>query len=216
MFLGLGHPVFGHGEPSWSTLTPADITRLMATSSVYEMAPFLPVRLRSARTVQRAADHIRYDRDGDGVCEGHADAVGRLPRWYGVLGRATHEETLPEIGRAQVDTLKMDWRGLDQPSLLLTGHTPLDRVKTVYFLVSVDLDANGVHDLVVEMRPPRPLIWETSYQYRDAAERLDMAQLLSLWRGRLVHDLVRDFYDGEYFFNHGPEFASAYTAEQCK
>jgi hypothetical protein len=180
------------------------------------MAPFLPARLRSARTVQRAADHVRYDRDGDGVCEGYADAIGGLTRWYGVLSRATREETLPEIGRAQIDTLRMDWRGLDRPSLLLTAHTPLDRVKTLYFLVSVDLDGNDVYDLVVEMRPPRAFYWEVSYQYRDASERPDVAQSLSLWRSRLVHDLVRDFYDGEYLFNHGPESVSTYGAEPCK
>jgi hypothetical protein len=110
----------------------------------------------------------------------------------------------------------MDWRGSDRPSLVLTGHTPLDRVKTLYFLVSVDLDGNDRHDLIVEMRPPRAFYWEVSYRYGDSAERPDSQQRLSLWRGQLVHDLVRDFYDGEYFFVHGPEYASAYAAESCE
>jgi hypothetical protein len=64
--------------------------------------------------------------------------------------------------------------------------------------------------------PPQAFYWVTSYQYRDASGRPDLEQSLNLWRSRLVHDLVRDFHDGEYFFTHGPEYASAYGTEPCK
>ncbi|MDR7519704.1 MAG: hypothetical protein QN131_13845 [Armatimonadota bacterium] len=207
----------GHGDLQWTTLTSYGIERIATASATFEYASFLPQRLRTARLVQRAGDHLRFDLDGDGICEGAADSVGPdAGRWYAVLRRASREENLPEIGPAQVDTLYMDWRGLGRPSLVLVGHTPLARVKTVYFLVSVDLDDNGIYDLEVDFRAPRTLFWVVSYQYRDAAVRADLAPLVHRWRSRLVHDMVLGFYEAEYFFHHGPEFATLPVIQPCQ
>ncbi len=184
-------------------------------SGAFQAAPFLPERLRTARLVQRAGDHLRFDHEGDGVCEGAADAVGApSAQWYVVVRRASREETVPEIGPSQVDTLDMDWRGEGKPSLVLTGYTPLDRVKTRLFELSVDVDGNGIYDLRVEMRSPSTFFWVIAYQYQDAALRADSASLVDRWR-QLASQIIRDFYEAEYFFNHGPEFAASQTSTMC-
>lgn len=209
--------VWAHGDLRWTTLAPADVQRLTASPAAFEYAPFLPERLRAARLVQQADDHLRFDADGDGVCEGQADLVGvATPQWYAVVGRRSREAADPGGGREQVDTLEMDWTGRGRASLVLTGHTPLDRVKTRLFILLVDLDDNGVPDLRVEMEPPRAFYWVVGYQYGDAALRPGFAEVIDRWRGRLAHQMVRAFHEAEYFFHHGSEFAAAFPpAQRC-
>lgn len=208
---------WAHGDLRWTTLVPADIQRLTASQAAFEYAPFLPERLRAARLVQQADDHLRFDADGNGICEGQADSAGAAaPQWYVVLNRGSREAVGPSGGREQVDTLEMDWTGRGRASLVLTGHTPLDRVKTRLFILLVDLDDNGVPDLRVEMEPPQAFYWVVAYQYGDAALRPGFTEVIDRWRGRLAHQMVRGFHEAEYFFHHGPEFAAAFpTAQRC-
>lgn len=207
--------VWAHGDLRLTTLAPTDIQRLTASPAAFEYASFLPERLRIARLVQRADDHLRFDADGDGICEGQADLVGvGVPQGYAVVGRRSHEATDSSGGREQVDTLEMDWTGRGRSSLVLIGHTPLDRVKTRLFILLVDVDDNGVPDLRVEMEPPRTFFWIVAYQYGDAALRPGFAEVLDRWRGRMAHQMPRAFHEAEYFFHHGPEFAAAFPAAQ--
>jgi|GEM_PF-2996870 len=209
---------WAHGDLRWTTLGPTEIQRLTASQAAFEYAPFLPERLRAARLVQQADDHLRFDADGGGVCEGQADLVGvrAAARWYAVVGRRSSEAAGPGGGHEQVDTLAMDWTGRGRASLVLIGHTPLDRVKTRLFTLHVDLDDNGVPDLRIEMEPPRAFYWVVAYHYGDAALRPGFAEAVDRWRGRLAHQMVRAFYEAEYFFHHGPEFVAAFpTAQRC-
>jgi hypothetical protein len=90
--LAVSPSAWAHGDLRWTTLSPADIQRLTASSAAFEYAPFLPARLRAARLVQQSDDHLRFDADGDGICEGQADLVGiGAPQWYAVVGRRSRE-----------------------------------------------------------------------------------------------------------------------------
>ncbi|MDQ7841979.1 MAG: hypothetical protein RDU83_13320 [bacterium] len=216
--IGLAPAAWAHGDLRWTTLTPAEIQRLTVSPAAFEYAPFLPERLRAARLVQQADDHLRFDTDGDGICEGQADlvGVGAAAQWHAVVGRRSQEAAGPAGGREQVDTLEMDWTGRGRASLVLTGHTPLDRVKTRLFILLVDVDDNGVPDLRVEMEPPRAFYWVVAYQYGDAALRAGFVEVIDHWRGRLAHQMARTFHEAEYFFHHGPEFAAAFpTSQRC-
>jgi hypothetical protein len=208
---------WAHGDLRWTTLDPADIQRLTASPAAFEYAPFLRDRLRAARLVQQSDDHLRFDADGDGICEGQADLVGvRAPQWYAVVGRRSREAAGPAGSREQVDTLEMDWTGRGRSSLVLIGHTPLDRVKTRLFILLVDVDDNGSPDLRVEMQAPQAFYWVVAYQYEDAALRPGFSETIDRWRGRLAQDMVRAYYETEYFFHHGPEFVAAFpVAQRC-
>lgn len=168
--LAVAPAVWAHGDLRWTTLAPADIQRLTASPTAFEYAPFLPARVRAARLVQQADDHLRFDADGDGICEGQADLVGAgAPQWYAVVRRRSLEAVGPAGGREQVDTLEMDWTGRGRSSVALIGHTPLDRVKTRLFILLVDVDDNGVPDLRVEMEPPRAF-HEAEYFFHHSPE----------------------------------------------
>lgn len=155
--------------------------------------------------MQRAGVHLRWDRDGDGICEGFADAVGAggAQRWFVILRRSSREAAAPEIGNEQVDVLEMDWIGRGRPTLVLRGHTPLDRVKTRLFVVTLDLDGDGVLDLDIEYHAPREFPWVVAYRYRDSGLRPDLTGPADRWQGRLAFQMVRLFYDAEYFFHYG-------------
>jgi len=214
--LALPFVALGHGEPQWQTLEAQGIMTLAASANAFVVSPFLPDRLRSARRVQRASDHLRIDRDGDGFCETVADGVGEgRTLWYVVLKRASRVENIPEVGQAQVDEVYMDWKGDGRPSFMLTGHTPLNRVKTVWFLLQVDLDDNGAYDLTIEMKPPAGFFWVVSYRYEDAAVREDFTQQVDRWR-RFADGMIRDFYAAEYFFHHGADAGRSYLPGNCR
>jgi hypothetical protein len=216
LFLVRTSPLMAHGTLQWTSLGPAEIQAILATSAAFEYAVFLSSRLRAAKHVQRAGDHLRFDHDGDGRCEGWADLVGReSARWYVVLRRESRETTTAEVGHEQVDTVYMDWSGNGRTTLVLNGHTPTDRVKTRLFILYVDLNDNGVYDLRLEVRPPATFAWVVSYQYQDAAQRPELADSVAAWRDRLGFQLVRNFYEAEYFFHHGPEFAASAVPEKC-
>lgn len=207
--------VWAHGDLRWTTLAPADIQRLTASPAAFVYASFLRERLRAARLVQQAEDHLRFDADGDGVCEGQADLVGGgAGQWHAVVGRRSLEAASPAGGREQVDTLQTDWVGRGRTSLVLIGHTPLDRVKTRLFMLLLDVDDNGVPDMQVEMEAPGAFYWVVTYQYADAALRSGFTEVIERWRGRLAHEMIRAYYEAEYFFHHGPEFVAAFPAAQ--
>jgi hypothetical protein len=215
VLVGLPPSVWAHGDLQWTTLAPADIQRLTAAPTAFEYAPFLRDRLQAARLAQQSNDHLRFDADGDGICEGQADLVGiRAPQWYVVVGRRSHGAAGPAGSREQVDTLEMDWTGRGRSSLVLIGHTPLDRVKTRLFILLVDVDDNGIFDLRVEMEAPQTFYWVVAYQYQDAALRLGFSEAITRWRSRLAQDIVRAYYEAEYFFHHGPEFVAAFPRDQ--
>jgi hypothetical protein len=89
-------------------------------------------------------------------------------------------------------------------------------VKTRLFVLLVDVDDNGSPDLRVEMEAPRAFYWVVGYQYADAALRPGFSETIDRWRSRLAQDMVRAYYEAEYFFHHGPEFAAAFpVAQRC-
>ncbi|MDR7465268.1 MAG: hypothetical protein QN175_12455 [Armatimonadota bacterium] len=114
-----------------------------------------------------------------------------------------------------MDIVHIDWRGHGRPTLVLTGHTPTNRVKTRLFVLLVDLDENGAYDLEIEMKPPVTFAWVVSYEYHGAAQRPELAESVTAWRERLAFALVRNFYESEYFFHHGAEFAASAVPEKC-
>ncbi len=109
----------------------------------------------------------------------------------------------------------MDWIGRGRPSLVLRGHTPLERVKTRLFVLSLDLDGDGLLDMDIEYLAPRGFAWVVTYHYRDSGLRPGIVDLADRWRGRLALQMVRLFYDAEYFFHNGGAAPNPAIGSRC-